>query len=223
MAKLQPQERVFCTEFLLDGDEGRAALVAGYPTARWGKRLLRKSAVGKVIDDELARRQQKLAISGERILLEWARIGFANARDYFPALGQELDISRLNIDQSAAISEFTVDEQENPRTGEICRRTRIKLHDKMAALRDLARATGLMQDEVHLTIESKIKHMTAAERQALANELIERGRRYLPAYERALAAGEISEPTTEEGEVADVTMEKKRQARRRRTRDVATL
>jgi hypothetical protein len=110
-----------------------------------------------------------------------------------------LDLQRLDIDHTAAIQEVTVDEHEDPVTGEIFRRTKVKLWDKLAALRDLARCVGLMREEHVLTIEHRIKQMSPQERVQLAEELLERGLRYLPAYEAAVARGEISEPDGEGG------------------------
>jgi len=126
-------------------------------------------------------------------MLEWSRIAFANARDYWPGKGETVDLQRLDVDRTAAVAEFQVDEQEDPRTGTISRRTRVKLHDKLAALRDLGRASGLLREGPTLSIEMRIKQMTPQERVQLAEQLIERGKLYLPAYEAALARGEISE------------------------------
>ena len=121
-----------------------------------------------------------------------------NARDFFPPIGGTVDLGRLGVDRTAAVSEFQIDEREDPRSGQIYRRTKVRLHDKLAALRDLARSVGMLRDETTLTIEQRIKAMTPAERVALANELIEKGRQNLPAYEAAVARGEVIEGEAEE-------------------------
>jgi phage terminase small subunit len=200
MAKLLVRERRFIAEYLLDLDEGRAALAAGYPAAADGKRLLHKRAVAAVIQQGRERQNERLRVDGERILREWARVGFANARTFFPPVGATVDLSRLTVDDSAAVAEFQIDEQEDPRTGQVYRRTKVRLHDKLRALSDLARATGLLREETTLTIEHRIKQMTPGERLQMADELLERGRQYLPLYEQAVRNGEVIEAPAEEVE-----------------------
>jgi phage terminase small subunit len=173
MAKLLVREQRFIAEYLLDLDEGRAALAAGYATVADGKRLLHKRAVAAEIRRGRERQNERLRVDGERLLSEWAKIAFSNARDYFPGKGETLDLQRLDIDRTAAVAELQIDEQENPHTGQIYRRTKVRLHDKLAALRDLARATGMLR--------------------------LAKGLKYLPAYEAAVAAGEIIEPDGEGG------------------------
>ena len=201
MARLLVREKRFIAEYLLDLDEGRAALAAGFAAAADGKRLLRKRAIATEIQQGRERQNERLRADGERILREWSRIAFCNARTFFPPVGAIIDLSRLTVDDSAAVAEFQVDEQYDERSGQTYRRTRVKLHDKLAALRDLARATGLLREETTLTIEHRIKQMTPQERRQLATELLERGLRYLPAREVLEGEGEIGEPSAEgEGE-----------------------
>jgi hypothetical protein len=68
--------------------------------------------------------------------------------------------------------------------GVLHRRTRLKLHDKQAALTNLARHLGMFADR-HIaegSIEARIMRMTPEERVEDARQLIAEGRRYLPAY-----------------------------------------
>ena len=200
MARLLVREQRFIAEYLLDLDEGRAALAAGYATVADAKRLLRKRAVAEQIRQERARRDERLRVDGERLLHEWSCIAFSNARDYFPGKGETVDLQRLDVDRTAAVAEFQIDEQEDPHTGQIYRRTRVKLYDKLRALSDLARATGLLREETTLTIEHRVKGMSPQEREQLADELLERGRQYLPEYEAAVARGEVIEAAAGEDE-----------------------
>jgi phage terminase small subunit len=206
--KLLTRERIFVAEYLLDHDANAAADRAGYPNGAWGKRVLRKQAVRRAIAEEEEKQRARLAVTPENIMTELAKVAFSNGRDFFPGKGQTLDLQQLDVDKTAAIQDFQLDEQIDPNTGQIYRRTRVKLYDKNAALRDLARCIGMMREEHVLTIEHKIKSMTPQERVDLAQELIEEGRKYLPEYRQALAAGEIVERKVVEGEVAEVKVEK---------------
>ena len=162
--------------------------------------MLRRKEVWKVIEEELEKRRQRLAINPERIMTELARIAFSNGRDFFPGKGQILDLQRLDIDKTAAVAEFQLDEAIDPDTGRVYRRTKVRLYDKLAALRDLARCIGMMREEHTLTLEVKIKEMTPQERVDMAWGLLEKGRQLLPAYEKAVARGEIVEAAAEERE-----------------------
>ena len=69
--------------------------------------------------------------------------------------------------------------------GVLHRRTCLKLHDKLAALTNLARHLGMFIDR-HVpenSIEHKVMIMTPAERVEMAQQLLEKGRKYLPVYE----------------------------------------
>jgi phage terminase small subunit len=205
---LDPRERAFIAEYLIDGDARRSASAAGYPDPRRGYRLLQLQRVRRVIDEGLVRKRERLAITSERILLELARIAFSNARDYFPPLGQTVDLHRLDTDKTAAVSQFQVDEIEDPVTGAVHRRTKVRLYDKGSALRHLAQIVGLMQNETVMTVEHRLREMTPQQRVDLANELLEKAREYLPAYEAAVARGEIIEHEAGEGERAEVEAKK---------------
>jgi phage terminase small subunit len=188
----------FVKQYLIDGDGGRAALAAGYPNASWGHRLLQRKGVRSAIDEGLEKKRLRLAVNPERIMAELAKIAFSNAREYYQPAGKTVDIHQLNTDQTAAIQEFQIDEQEDQNTGQVYRRTKIKLYDKLAAMRDLARCIGMLREEHVLTLEHKIKAMTPQERVDMANALLDKAREYLPAYRAAVARGEIIEPETSE-------------------------
>ena len=106
-------------------------------------------------------RSKRTEISADRVVAEFARIGFANIRDYWPKKGETIDLSRLDQDRTAAVEELTVDEVVDT-AGTLHRRTRLKLHDKQAALTNLARHLGMFVDR-HVaegSIEHRIMRMT---------------------------------------------------------------
>lgn len=184
---LNPQEETFVLELCIDWDPGRAALASGFRSKAMGTRLLSYIRIQQAIEEERARRREKYRVDGDHITEEFARIAFANARDYWPAEGKTIDLSRLDKDVTAAISEIKIDEQVKDSV--TYRRTHLKLHDKQVALVNLAKSLGLLTER-HLhehTFEYKLTQMTPEERAAFARELIEAGRKYLPAYQAAQA------------------------------------
>jgi len=134
-------------------------------------------------------RRERLRIDADRITEEYAKIAFANIREYIPPKGEELDLHRLNADQTAAIESINLEETYDVVTREIRRRIQIRLHDKIAALNALAKHLGLLTGR-HVsegTIEHVVAQMTPAERLDRVRQLRDKARlEYLPQYEAAL-------------------------------------
>ena len=138
-------------------------------------------------------RRERLKVDADRVVLEYATIAFANIRDYIPRQGEELDLHRLNCDQTAAIENINLEEIYDVVTHEIHRRIHIKLHDKVAALNALAKHLGLLNDRHFMkgTIEHIVAQMSPEERVARVQQLREQARlQCLPQYEAMLAAKE---------------------------------
>jgi hypothetical protein len=84
----------------------------------------------------------------------------------------------------AAVEVITIDEFVDP-AGVVHRRTHLKLHDKLTALTSLARHLGMFIDR-HVpenSIERKVMMMTPEERVEMAQQILDKGWKYLPAYE----------------------------------------
>jgi phage terminase small subunit len=184
---LTPKQARFVEEYLLDLNGKQAAIRAGYSpkTAEvQGSRLLGRPAVQAAVDAAIQARSRRTEVTADRVVTELAKIAFANMRDYSPRLGEMIDLHRLDQDRAAAIEEITIDEVVDP-AGVLHRRTRLKLHDKLAALTNLARHLGMFVDRhgAENSIEHEVMMMTPEERLARAEEIIERGKKYLPAFE----------------------------------------
>ena len=129
------------------------------------KRRMKKPAVKRKIAElrvELARRYQ---ISSERVLAEYARLGFANMLDYIKVNEDgtaHLDLSKLTRDQAAAISEMTFETvlSSDPNALEAAGikhggdgrppkvrvlKAKFRLHDKKGALSDLGKHLGMFK------------------------------------------------------------------------------
>lgn len=187
-SKLVPKEEQFVLEYCLDWDHRRAALAAGYSIVM-GTRLLKLKRIAEAVEYERELRREKYRVDADRITEEFAKIGYANARDYVPRRGQDLDIHRLNIDQTAAIENVNIDEFTDPKTLEPRRRINIKLHDKVAALTNLAKSVGMLTERhvIEGTIEHVINQLSPDERIERVRQLREKAEQvYLPAYEKLL-------------------------------------
>ncbi len=152
----------FVQEYMVDLNGTQAAIRAGYSekTARsQASRLLTHANIQAHVT---ARRQElstHLEVTVETIAEELRKLGFSNMGDYYRlSEGGDpiLDFSDLTRDQKAALSELTVEDFMASRgpngNGDAehreVRRVKFKLTDKRAALVDLAKLLGLMQDKV---------------------------------------------------------------------------
>lgn len=87
------KERLFAHEYLIDQNKMAAAIRAGYSqkTAdKIGWEVYNKPHVKEWIENELAKRCEKLGITADRVLNELAEIGFLK-RDEVLAAGRSLD------------------------------------------------------------------------------------------------------------------------------------
>ena len=134
------QQRRFVEEYLVDCNATLAAGRAGYSarSARQaGARLRALPHVRRALEAAMAARSDRLGVSQDRVVLELARLAFADMRD-FASWGDGCVRLRpseeLTEDQAACVSEIV----ETPGKG-----VRVKLFGKQPALAALARHLGL--------------------------------------------------------------------------------
>jgi phage terminase small subunit len=154
---LTAQQKRFVAEYLIDLNATQAAIRAGYSqkTAKsQGNRLLTNVDVAAAIQEAQAKRSNRTEITQDRVLLELARIGFADIRNAVSwgrspvdtqaeeaepnGLGiypvELMPSSEVDDDTAAAISEVSLTAQG----------VKLKTHDKLAALDKIARHLGML-------------------------------------------------------------------------------
>ena len=137
--RLTDRQRRFVEEYLVDCNATAAAVRAGYSekSARdAGPRLRGLPHVRQAIEAAMAERSQRLGITQDRVVVELARLAFADMRD-FVAWGEGgvrlRPSDTLTADQAACVSEIV----ETPGKG-----VRVKLYGKTQALSALSRHLG---------------------------------------------------------------------------------
>jgi phage terminase small subunit len=158
-AALTPRQARFVEEYLVDLNATRAANRAGYSAKtceQQGPRLLGNVGVASAIAGAQARRSTRTEITQDRVLVELAKLGFANMADYMRGMtGSDpyLDFSALTRDQAAALQEVTVEDYVDGRGEDVrdVKRVRFKLADKRAALVDIGRHLGMFKERVELS------------------------------------------------------------------------
>lgn len=139
---MNERERRFVAEYLVDCNASEAAKRVGYGGKRYRTNagdLSRRPDIAAAIAKAEAERAESRRVTADRVLSEYARIAFADMRDFLdwgPNRFELRDRNLLSDWQGGAIAR--VDPPGNGKPG------RVRLHDKHAALEFLARHTGLL-------------------------------------------------------------------------------
>lgn len=152
---LNPKQQRFVDEYLVDLNATQAAIRAGYSpktAQQQSSRLLSNVLISEAIRKRRDQMAAKLEVTVERIVAELAKLAFANMADYMRTTSDGdpfIDLSELSRDQSAAISEVTVEDFTDGRGDDArdVRRVKFKLHDKRGALVDLGKHLGMFVEK----------------------------------------------------------------------------
>lgn len=141
------KQKLFCEEYLIDLNATQAAIRAGYSpetAGAIGAENLKKPQIQKTIARSMADRSRRTGVNADRVVLELARIAFANAGDLIDADDATLkdDASR---DDLAAVQSIKVKNM-----GEMGIEREIRMADKLKALELLGRHLGLFTDRLQL-------------------------------------------------------------------------
>ena len=161
------RKELFAKEYLIDLNATQAAIRAGYSekTAKQQAcRLLAREDVQAAIQKEMGKREHRTEITADKVLEEYAKLGFSEVSDYLEVVTERVlvghdketgepisDISQFvlmkdtaNIPKNklAAISEI-----KQAKDGSIS----FKLHDKKGALDSIAKHLGMFVDRTELT------------------------------------------------------------------------
>jgi phage terminase small subunit len=139
---MSPRHQRFIEEYLVDLNASQAALRAGYSPRvhrQIGCRLLQRPDVAAAVKAAIDERGRSLRVTSTRVLLELARVAFAEPTriaEWGPAGLKLRPHDTLLPDDKAAIQEIVAFPEGGP--------TRVRLHSKLRALELLARHLGLL-------------------------------------------------------------------------------
>lgn len=156
MAKLTDKRERFCEEYLVDLNATQAAIRAGYSekTARQqGQRLLSNVVIEARIAELKRERSMRTQITADRVLEEYARLGFADMRSFAswgPGGARFTESEGLNADESPAVESVKESRsyhygKDGDLLGETVN-TSIKLHSKIQALGAMSKHLGLYDE-----------------------------------------------------------------------------
>ena len=145
--ELTPKQKRFCSEYIIDWNGTRAAIVAGYSqkTARQiAVDNLSKLNVKTYIEAIQKDIEKQAGISQMMVLQEYMKIAFSNIADLHNTWIDRNDFDQLTEPQKAAISEIDTRVIRRTIDSEIIsvEQVKIKLHDKQKALTEISRMLG---------------------------------------------------------------------------------
>lgn len=150
---LSHKQARFVAEYLVDFNAARAARTAGYTVKNShgvGSRLLAMPGVAEALAEAQKKRAESCEISAERVLAEYARIGFSDIRTVFGPKGEILLPQDLPENAARAIAGIDVAKRRVPDpSGDgfmVEEVVKFKLHDKIGALNALAKHTGVLKE-----------------------------------------------------------------------------
>ncbi len=153
----QLQQR-FIAEYLIDGNGTKAAIRAGLPgrdPSAAATKMLRRKPVAAAVEQERERSMERTRITRDRVLLEYARIAFAEIGDIADwdedtfVMKPKDEIAK---DDRAAVAEIKA------KHGKHGTRAQIRMHSKLGALDALGKHLGLWGKRTAMdTLEDQCK------------------------------------------------------------------
>ncbi len=188
--KLNPKQKRFAQEYIVDFNATDAAKRAGYSSRTAGSQahdLLKKPEILAAMQAAIQERDKRVEISQDRIILELSRIAFGDLRGLVTWGGRGIsltDSKDLSDDAAASLAEVA-----ETAAGAL----KIKRHDKVKALELLMRHKGMLNDKLALNIPPDSLGVATCEQKSLAA----RDRLLSLRAEREARAGELDVTTFE--------------------------
>lgn len=143
----------FANEYIVDLNATQAAIRAGYASnsaKEQGCQLLTDDAVSALITDLKRKQFERIEITADKVLKEYAKIAFMDIREYYDANGRLLLPHDLSDAAAASLSGIDIDEIYGFVAGDkekIGETKKIKLHNKLAALDSLGKHLGIFEKD----------------------------------------------------------------------------
>lgn len=150
--KLTSKQQRFVEEYLIDFNGTQAAIRAGYKENSAhdiASENLRKPEIKAYIEAKKAEMAERCAVTVERVLQEYARIGFLDPRKLYDDDGALKSVHELDDDTAAAISKLS-SRTTFTQDGDGETHTNITLVDKKGALDSMSRHLGIFNDSLKL-------------------------------------------------------------------------
>lgn len=147
---LTPKQEKFWQEYLEDFNATEAAIRAGYSKKTaysQGQRLLKNVEIRHRLAQHRKKMEERTEVTAERVILEFARIGFLNPTKFFTMVDDNviLDFNGAGEDEFRAIQSIEQEmyvEKDGTDVGQTVKKTKLRFYNKQPALDSLAKHTG---------------------------------------------------------------------------------
>lgn len=148
---LTPKQARFVREYLIDLNGTQAAIRAGY-SAKTSRQIadenLSKPYIAAELQTAMAERAKRTEVTADRVLAEFARLGFSDVRRIFTSTGGLQLPTEMDDETAAAVQSVEVVTRRVPGDGEQVEHIhKIKLADKIGALTQIGRHLGMFIDK----------------------------------------------------------------------------
>jgi phage terminase small subunit len=157
----------FCDEYIIDYNGTRAAKAAGYSdrtASVQAHNLLQDERIQARISQNLKEQQQRTQTDADKIVEEFAKVGFSNIKNYFNDQGELIAIQELDPVYSAAIKKIKETEYKSANSDDSRIVREYELHDKLKALENLGnhfriydKDKPMALDEIKVNVKIKRK------------------------------------------------------------------
>lgn len=140
------KQKLFIEEYLIDLNATQAAIRAGYSpetAGSIGSENLKKPEIRARIEKAMAERSRRTGINQDRVLMELAKIGFANISDI-------VDPETAKILPDAKDEDLACIQSIKIKPTEWGIEREVKMYDKKAALVDIGRHLGMFKDKLEV-------------------------------------------------------------------------
>lgn len=175
---MNPKQRTFCEEYLIDLNATQAAIRAGYSektASEIGYENLRKPQIVEHITKLQQERSERTQITADSVLQELAKLGFGNIQNLYDEDGNLLHPQELPPEVSATIQEVTEEvlrgatakattqDGEDEEIAAVVLRRKYKVADKKASLELLGKHLKLFTEKIEHSGEIKTGDLTDEE------------------------------------------------------------
>lgn len=139
---------------MCDLNATQAAIRAGYSAKRAdaiGYENLRKPEVAQYLSERIKARAQRVEITQDRVLAEYAKLAFLDPRRFYDASGALIPVQLLDADVAAALVGVDVTETYDKESNSAITTKKVKFVDKKGALDSVARHLGMFVDRTEHT------------------------------------------------------------------------
>lgn len=147
---LTPKRKAFADKWLITMN-GTQSYMDVYKCSRESAetqavRLLGNVKVQEYIKSKQAKIAEKLEITAEKVIAEFAKIGFSNIQDFIDSGAEIKDLATIDRNKAAAVESIQVDIRHDGGESEgYTEKVKFKLHSKVNALENLGKHLGIFE------------------------------------------------------------------------------